>query len=252
MSQESAVTTEGPGGWREHSRPNVELRRKKALKVIALIDRTRPMAGARVLEIGTGAGVISAELARAAGPDGAVTSIDTMDTRLDPTGYTFTPTAGVRLPFDDGSFDVVVSNHVIEHVGGRGDQQTHVTEIARVLRPGGLAYLATPTRWSIVEPHFKVPFVSWLPRPWRSRYIRLVRAGKVYDVDPYGRRELTRELRRTGLPVTDATLDALTVLGQVEGAHGAVGLLLRAPGWVRRAVRPGLPTMVFLVERPVA
>ena len=179
-----------------------------------------------------------------------MTSIDTIDTRLDTDGYKFALTSGVRLPFEDATFDVVVSNHVVEHVGARMDQGLHLQEIARVLQPGGLGYIATPTRWAMIEPHFKVPIVSWLPRRLRSPYIRLLRAGKVYDVDPYGRRELSVALRHTGLDVTDGTLDALTVLGEVEGAGGAVGLLLRSPRPIQRAIRPALPTMVFLLERP--
>ncbi len=249
-SSQPEAPNEAPGGWREHSRPDVALRRKKASKIIAMIETRRPLAGARVLEIGTGSGVISAELARAAGPDGDVHSVDTVDTRLDPDGYAFRLTSGVRLPYDDASFDVVVSNHVVEHVGARPDQQVHLAEIARVLRPGGLGYLATPTRWALIEPHFKVPVVSWLPRSLRDGYIRLLRAGKVYDVDPYGRRELRAALRRTGLRWTDVTLDAVTLLGEIEGARGAVGVLLRIPRPVRRTVRPTLPTMVFLLERP--
>ena len=241
---------EAPGGWREHSQPNVTLRRNKARKIITLIETRRPIAGARVLEIGTGSGVISAELAKSAGPGGAVLSVDTMDTRLDPEGYEFRLTSGARLPYDDASFDVVVSNHVVEHIGARPDQQMHLAEIARVLRPGGLGYLATPTRWALIEPHFKVPAVAWLPRSLRDGYIRLLRAGKVYDVDPYGRRELQTALGRTGLRWADATLDAITLLGEIEGARGAVGVLLRVPPRVRRLVRPALPTMVFLLERP--
>src|SRR4051794_24945140 len=129
---EAAPTAEAPGGWREHSSPDLELRRKKAGKIIALVRSRRELAGARILEIGTGSGVISAELAKAAAPDGEVHSIDTMDSRLDPTGYQFGLTSGVRLPFPDGAFDVVVSNHVVEHVGTRADQAIHLQEIARV------------------------------------------------------------------------------------------------------------------------
>ena len=115
-SEASGGPSEPSGGWREHSKPDIELRRKKARKIIALIQARRPLIGVRVLEIGTGAGVISAELAHAAGPDGDVVSIDTMDTRLDTDGYRFALTTGVRLPFENATFDVVVSNHVVEHV----------------------------------------------------------------------------------------------------------------------------------------
>lgn len=241
--------TEAPGGWREHSRPNLELRRQKARKIISLVESRRPLEGAAVLEIGTGAGAISAMLAGAAGTTGHVASIDTMDTRLDRDGYEFRLTDGVALPYDDACFDVVVSNHVVEHVGDRHAQQTHLDEIARVLRPDGVGYLATPSRWAIVEPHFKVPLLSWVPRRHRDRFVRAAKAGDRYDVDPYSRRELLEALTRSGLGAEDVTVDALGELGRIEQPRGAVGLLVRAPVGVQRAVRPALPTMVFLLSR---
>ncbi len=247
MSGSEPVTSEPAGGWRDHSRPDVELRRRKAGKIISLVQRRRPLAGARVLEIGTGAGVISAELAKAAGPDGDVHSIDTMDTRLDSDGYEFRRTSGVKLPYDDGVFDVVVSNHVIEHVGTRADQQTHLEEIRRVLRPGGVGYLATPTRWALIEPHYKVPFLSWPPRRVRDRFVRAARAGKVYNVDPFGPRELEKAIERAGLSWHCATIEALGELGRIERPKGAVRLLLAAPPMAQRAIRPALPTMVYVL-----
>lgn len=239
---------ERPGGWRAHSRPDLELRRRKARKIVALVERRRPMAGARALEVGTGSGAIAAELARATGPDGAVESIDTVDTRMEVGGYGFRTTEGVRLPFDDGSFDVVVSNHVVEHVGDRGDQAVHLAELVRVLAPGGVAYLATPTRWSLVEPHFKVPLLSWPPRRLRDRVVRLARAGTHYDVDPFGRRELERALDAQGIAWEDRTLDALGLLGAIEAPSGPAGWLARSPRPVQRLARPALPTMVYLLS----
>jgi SAM-dependent methyltransferase len=44
------------------------------------------------------------------------------------------------LPFDDDSIDLVVSNQVIEHLA---DTDSFVSEIRRVLRPGGLAVVST-------------------------------------------------------------------------------------------------------------
>jgi len=240
--------TEPSGGWRDHSRPDVDLRRKKAGKIISLIGRRKPLAGARVLEIGTGAGVISSELARAAGPDGDVHSIDTMDTRLEKDGYDFQLTSGVKLPYDDASFDVVVSNHVIEHVGARTDQQVHLDEIRRILRPGGVGYLATPTRWALVEPHYKVPMLSWPPRGVRDRFVRAARAGKVYNVDPFGPRELVRAIERAQLSWECVTIEALGEMGRIEAPKGAIRVLLAAPPAAQRAVRPALPTMVYVLS----
>ncbi|MHA6616953.1 class I SAM-dependent methyltransferase [Pseudonocardia sp. DLS-67] len=47
------------------------------------------------------------------------------------------------MPFSGDDFDMVFYHHVIEHVA---DPARSLSELARVLRPGGLLYLATPNR----------------------------------------------------------------------------------------------------------
>jgi SAM-dependent methyltransferase len=46
-----------------------------------------------------------------------------------------------QIPFEDGAFDIVIANHVFEHVG---DVTQAAREVARVLAPDGLAILQTP------------------------------------------------------------------------------------------------------------
>ena len=74
------------------------------------------------------------------------------------------------LPFPDGSFDVVHSNAVIEHVGGRDRQEALVREALRV---GRRVFVTTPNRWFPIEVHTKLPLVHWLPASV---------AGKAYDL----------------------------------------------------------------------
>lgn len=72
-----------------------------------------------------------------------------------PTGFTFRE-ADLRtqpIPFDDDSFDVVVANHVIEHVP---DPIALVAECVRVCRPGGTVYLECPSERTLWLPG--VPF----------------------------------------------------------------------------------------------
>lgn len=58
---------------------------------------------------------------------------------------------GQRLPFADKSFDSVICNQVLEHVP---EPSLLISEIQRVLRPGGVLFLTTPQTWGLHhEPH---------------------------------------------------------------------------------------------------
>ena len=64
------------------------------------------------------------------------------------------------LPFADAEFDIVFSNAVIEHVGGRERQRQLVSEAIRV---GRRVFITTPNRRFPIEVHTRLPLVHWLP-----------------------------------------------------------------------------------------
>lgn len=76
---------------------------------------------------------------------------------------------GTNLPFDDGEFDIVFSNSVIEHLGHFEAQARFAREIRRV---GRKYYVQTPAREFFVEPHLLTPFVHWLPVRVQRRLLR--------------------------------------------------------------------------------
>jgi SAM-dependent methyltransferase len=78
----------------------------------------------------------------------------------------------LSLPFADGEFDVVFSNAVIEHVGGRDEQRRFVEESLRVARR---AFITTPNRWFPLEVHTRLPLVHWLPDAVAHRAYDLAR-----------------------------------------------------------------------------
>ena len=90
---------------------------------------------------------------------------------------------GEQLPFADDSFDLILSNEVIEHVA---DDRAAVAEMARVARPGGRIVIFAPNRWYPVEQHGvywrgeyhfgNKPLVNYLPNPLRNRLAPHVRA----------------------------------------------------------------------------
>lgn len=134
-------------------------RESKAKKIIQILNEhtDHSIKNTSLLDIGTGNGEISYFL----NTEFVVTSVDIEDQRCSKNGYSFL-VANETLPFADNSFDIVVSNHVIEHVA---DQSLHLSEIARVLKTSGIVYLATPNRLWPWEVHYQVPFIHYLPNP---------------------------------------------------------------------------------------
>lgn len=186
----------GPTSIDEHSR------RKKARKIMAALKDHTKLKGKRALDIGTGSGYIANELSR----NGlSVNSVDIQDDRIIKTGYKFKKVENEALPFKDHSFDVVITNQVLEHVL---DQRKHLEEIKRVLKTEGVVYLATPNKWWITDPHYKLPFISWLPRKIATPYLRLIkkRDWDIYSVSVYKLKDLAHD---AGFSVVDHTWDVL-------------------------------------------
>ena len=65
-------------------------------------------------------------------------------------GAKYCRTTGTDLPFRDGSFDIVMASDVLEHIEQDGEA---VSEIARVLRPGGSAIISVPAHGWLFSQH---------------------------------------------------------------------------------------------------
>ncbi|MEY9968617.1 SAM-dependent methyltransferase [Streptacidiphilus sp. MAP12-16] len=101
------------------------------------------LAGARCLDIGAGAGSVSAWLAQAVGPDGHVTATDLDPRHLDHLRSTATVLRhDVRTdPLPDASFDLIHARLVLMHLPERVGV---LQKLVRALRPGGRLVL---TEW---------------------------------------------------------------------------------------------------------
>ena len=144
-------------------------RHKKAKKIISILNRFVNLSRCNVLDIGTGSGNIIQDISKECKK---ATSVDIYDDRIVTQGYSFKKVDDEYLPFKDSSFDVVISNHTIEHVH---NQKLHIAEMYRVLKKGGLLYLATPNKYSVRETHYKLPFISWFPRRVSSFLLKLIK-----------------------------------------------------------------------------
>ena len=79
-----------------------------------------------------------------------------------------------RLPFANGSFELVVNNQVFEHVE---DLDAALDEVARVMRPGGSVVSLFPSADVWREGHCGIPFLHWFSPTsrWRYRYALTLR-----------------------------------------------------------------------------
>jgi SAM-dependent methyltransferase len=124
--------------------PVVHLNRSLKAKMIEafLLDATgAPIEEYNLLDIGCGNGQTSEYFSE----KNQVYAVDVKDQRKTETQLNFQLVENEHLPFDNGFFDIVFSHHVIEHVN---DQTKHLSEIKRVLKKPGLAYLGCPNRSS--------------------------------------------------------------------------------------------------------
>lgn len=101
--------------------------------------------GKVVLDIASGAGYGSFELAKAAervfGVDISPEAVAYAQQKYPAANLEFLVGAGTAIPLPDDAVDVVVTFETIEHIE---DYRGFLTELRRVLRPGGLAIVSTP------------------------------------------------------------------------------------------------------------
>jgi SAM-dependent methyltransferase len=135
-------------------------------------DVTRHFAPtARVLDVGCGTGWIADHFADYTGVDGspaavAAATAQGRNVQLHDVGR--------ALPFDDASFDGVVLKDLLEHVD---DPVAVVTEVLRVLRPGGRVFASSPDaqRWVWDDYTHR--------RPFTRKSFRLLFADQGYAVE---------------------------------------------------------------------
>src|SRR6476620_10973875 len=135
--------------------------------VVTLLDAAGVWTGTRVLDVGTGPGVVAgAAVARGA----RVTAVDAEPSMAEAAARNV-PGLDVRLavlpdlPLPDGEFDAVTGNFVIH---ATGDPAAVLAELRRVLRPGGRLALSTwidpaPPVLGIAREAIDAAGVSWPP-----------------------------------------------------------------------------------------
>lgn len=169
--------------------PDVVSQRRAVMKALQLA------AGERVLDVGSGPGLLALEMAEAVGPEGLVCGADASEAMIamarkrcaGMSWCEFRKADATALPYPDSSFDVAVSTQVYEYVR---DISKALAELHRVLRTGGRAAILDTDYGSLVI-HTEHP----------ARMARILSAWDQHFVHAHLPRVLSRELRQAGFAV---------------------------------------------------
>jgi SAM-dependent methyltransferase len=219
----------------------------RSAKVIAFLERAGVTIGGRVLDAGCGGGGMPLSLAEHAAH---VVGIDPLDRFRDAgvtlgrerraTNLSFALADGMALPFPAGSFDLVLSHAVIEHVA---DAPLYLRECRRVLRTGGRCYLSTAPYLSFAGAHLPrlrvpVPLHLLLGRAPAFRIFRFLARTAPWSLkEPAHENSFIRDARR-GIAKEDDLLEKVRV-ARLRGQIAQAGLRvvreeLHVTGTVRR------------------
>ncbi|NCT66718.1 MAG: class I SAM-dependent methyltransferase [Rhodanobacteraceae bacterium] len=204
------------------------------------------LARAEVLNVGCSTGIIDAELAPSVG---SLTGIDIDASAIrfaqqshNAPNLTFQVGDAMNIDAPDASFDIVLCAQVYEHVP---DPMRLMSEIERVLKPGGACYFAATNRLNPIEQHYKLPLLSVVPVSWAHHYLQLLGRGDYY----YERHMTHGQLRRlvAQFDVEDITLRVLDDPDRYEAGYLFAGRKLALARFIRRIAYWAFPGYIWLL-----
>lgn len=227
-------------------------RHNKALKILTVLRDAlnQDVGGLCCLDVGCASGLISYRMAEGCGhvvgldPDQSALSRAPRRNNL-----TYTWGDALYLPFRTASLDLVVCAQVYEHVL---DPARLFAEIRRVLRPDGLCFFSGPNRWAIVEAHYGLPFLHWLPPRAAEWYLRATGRPHSYEERPLTHGSLRQLVR--GFTVQDYTVamlrspDRYFCREEIPFANW----VRHVPVWAWRLVYGLLPNYNWVLRKRVA
>ena len=117
---------------------------------------------------------------------------------------------GGVFPFKDKVFDICWCNAVLEHVGNRENQEFFLNEIKRV---AGRAFVTTPNKRFIYEPHSKLVLLHYLPKKIFDKILLMI--GKRWATGNYmnllDKKDIEKLLRKSN--ITDYKIIENKILG---------------------------------------
>jgi len=164
---------------------DIDGRLKKADKTLAVCRHfsMRPLEELICLDLGASTGIMTERFAehfkRVIALDVDRVGLDSGRQNSRRSNIEYICTDGTAAALADECADVIICNQIYEHVD---NQEGLVSEIYRLLKDDGFCYFGAGNRYVIIEGHYFLPFLSWLPHRLADIYMKLTGKKGRYDV----------------------------------------------------------------------
>lgn len=177
----------------------------KAKKIISILQKEITIENKTILEIGSGYGYIINQFQKrgsyAIGIDKSINLV--RSAKNNNTNCEYICGDGALIPIEHNSIDVIILNHVIEHIKYK---EKLMKECNRILRKEGVIYIATPNKHFFLDPHTKIPFFGYMSEKIHDRY----------NIHNPSRKEMIELFKKYELSYKYLSLDIISHLNQFE------------------------------------
>lgn len=228
-------------------------RRKKARKIIAILrdflkNNSLNPSFFSVLELGCSRGIMTHFFAkyfkRIVAVDIDAKAIEMAGSSNKDKNVLFQLSDALDLPFQDESFDLVICNHVYEHVPS---VQKMIREVYRVLKKEGICYFSGPNKYTLVEPHYGLPFLSWFPKSLVNYYLKLFHKGSFYYETLLSYDKLRELVFRFN--VTDYTLRIVKHPNRFLTSYSFQNIVSLLPKFILRIFVYNMPSFFWILRK---
>jgi len=177
---------------------DIEGRTQKFEKIISVLKDFHPRTQClNCLDIGCSSGIITSLLGNhfrmSIGMDIDQEAIHYAQNHSSSPHAQFLIADSMALSFRNNSIDVIVCNHVYEHVP-YADKM--MDEVYRVLKEDGFCYFSAGNKYKVIEGHYGLPFLSWVPKSLAHLYLKMTGEGDFYYEEHRSLRELKQLVKR--------------------------------------------------------
>ncbi len=164
---------------------DTERRKNKAKKTVSILSDylggLNQLESLSLLDIGCSTGIMTSEYAsmfnnvKAIDIDEPAIKFAIQNNNMENVSYYLMDS--MNTTFKDNNFDIITCTHIYEHVP---DSQKLLNEIFRILKPGGICFFSAGNRLNLMEPHYRLPLLSIIPKPLAHLYLRFLKKGDFY------------------------------------------------------------------------